>query len=89
MSSPRSLCNPGESAVRTGPQDAPEQFLWRGNLHRVLTVLAHHRGLDVEEWRVRAAAGRSAPVEVFDLSFDWSAGCWTVHPHGQAAGVPA
>jgi len=29
-------------------------------------------------WRVRAAAGRSAPPGVFDLRFDWSAGRWTV-----------
>jgi hypothetical protein len=29
-----------------------------------------------EFWRVEAWAGRSSPVGVFDLCFDWSAGRW-------------
>lgn len=35
-----------------------------------------------EVWRVEATAGRSAPVEVVDLAFDWATGRWllsTVH----------
>ena len=37
--------------------------------------------LDLEErevWRVEAGAGRSSGTGVFDLSFDWSAGRWTL-----------
>jgi hypothetical protein len=89
MVSPHSLPDLEPAAVRTGAEDAPEQFLWQGRLHRVLTVLEHREGSRVEEWRVRAAAGQRASVEVFDLSFDWSAGCWRVRPAEPATGVSA
>lgn len=29
-------------------------------------------------WRVVAAAGRAAGTGVYDLCFDWTAGCWTL-----------
>jgi hypothetical protein len=65
---------------RGGAGDAPAQFLWQGRLHVVRAVLAHTTRDRVEEWRVRAAAGRDAAPRVFVLRFDWSDGRWTVLP---------
>lgn len=77
--------------VRQGG-DGPEQFLWRGRLWKVRSVLAHWvetgpwwQGAgdllaERELWRVEAGRG---PVDlgedrsgVFDLALDWSDGCW-------------
>jgi hypothetical protein len=75
---------------RAGEADAPEEFLWEGQVHRVRAVLDHHPvpegvgpvATDVsdngEVWRVRASAGRHGYRGVFDLRFDWTAGRWTV-----------
>jgi hypothetical protein len=72
---------------RAGEGDAPEEFLWEGQVHHVRAVLAHNAlesegavagaGND-EVWRVRASAGRHGHPGVFDLRFDWTAGRWTV-----------
>lgn len=104
----------------SGPVEAPQQFLWRGRLWKVRTVLAHwvetvpwwqstgvHAAIGAEDadeeveaaaprvpigdllterelWRVEAGRGRlTADGEpdgggVFDLSFDWSDGRWTL-----------
>jgi hypothetical protein len=74
---------------RASEGDAPEEFLWEGQVHRVRAVLAHDAlegteggavtgaGRD-EVWRVRASAGRHGYRGVFDLRFDWTAGRWTV-----------
>jgi hypothetical protein len=86
-----------QGPVRRGETgDAPAQFLWQGRLHVVRTVLAHTTTDRVEEWRVRASAGRDAAPGVFLLRFDWSDGRWTVFPesadppaYGSRAGVPA
>jgi hypothetical protein len=74
---------------RAGEGDAPEEFLWEGQVHRVRAVLAHDSRQDTEGeavqgagndevWRVRASAGRHGYRGVFDLRFDWTAGRWTV-----------
>lgn len=76
--------------VRRGETEGPDQFLWRGTLWKVRAVLAHWvetgpwwqdtaARVDLvaerELWRVEA--GRSQDVAgVFDLSFDWTDGCW-------------
>ncbi len=76
--------------VRRGETDGPEQFLWRGRLWKVRAVVAHwvetvpwwqasagpsDLVAERELWRVEA--GRSLEsVGVFDLSFDWTDGCW-------------
>jgi hypothetical protein len=83
--------------VRRGEAgDAPAQFFWQGRLHVVRAVLAHTTTGRVEEWRVRASAGREDTPRVFLLRFDWSEGRWTVGPEpadpqavGSQAGVPA
>ncbi|HEY0486171.1 MAG TPA: hypothetical protein VGD72_07975 [Mycobacteriales bacterium] len=78
---------PAAGAVRRGETgDAPAQFLWEGRLHLVRTVLGHTTHGRVEEWRVRAAAGRDATPRVFVLRFDWSDGSWSVEPTGTAEG---
>lgn len=72
-----------------GEGDAPEEFLWRGHVHRVRAVLAHDAPQETERlasggagreevWRVKASAGRHSYPGVFDLRFDWTAGRWTV-----------
>lgn len=72
--------------------DEPAQFLWRGRLYLIHAVLAHWIesgqwwrqvpvSLDERErevWRVEAGTGRTAPLGVFDLGFDWSTGRWSV-----------
>jgi hypothetical protein len=72
--------------------DAPEEFLWEGQVHRVRAVLTHRAAPEAvsvpagataevdagEVWRVRASAGRHGYRGVFDLRFDWAAGRWTV-----------
>ena len=74
---------------RAGEGDAPGEFLWEGQVHRVREVLTHvsmehTRGGAVsgagrdEVWRVRASAGRHGDRGVYDLRFDWTAGRWTV-----------
>jgi hypothetical protein len=73
---------------RASDGDAPAEFLWEGQVHRVRSVLAHEpppgegeacRGAGNDEiWRVRASAGRHRQPGVFDLRFDWTAGRWTV-----------
>jgi len=66
--------------VRSGsgaPGDAPEQFLWQGQLHRVHAVLGHRSGV-YEVWRVQAAAGQRGRLSVFVLRLDWSTGRWSV-----------
>lgn len=35
-------------------------------------------GVEREVWRVEASAGRTAGSGVYDVSFDWSAGGWTL-----------
>ncbi len=76
--------------VRRGESEGPDQFLWRGRLWKVREVLAHWvetapwwqssapSGADLlverELWRVEA--GRMAAHGVFELSFNWSDGCW-------------
>lgn len=82
--------------VRRGPQhgacsDGPEQFLWRGRLWKVRSVLAHwvettawwhgddaRRDLlgERELWRVQAGRGGLESDGVFDLSLDWHDGSW-------------
>lgn len=84
--------------VRRGANEGPDQFLWRGRLWKVRSVLAHWvetgpwwqqvatataegsgAGIDLlrerELWRVEAGRG-VGHWGVFDLSFDWSDGCW-------------
>jgi hypothetical protein len=86
-----------QGPVRRGEAgDAPAQFLWQGRLHVVRTVLAHTTTGRVEEWRVRASAGRDAASRVFVLRFDWSEGRWAVVAEpadppepGSRRGVPA
>ena len=123
----------GVVAGATGLVEAPEQFLWRGGLWKVVDVLAHwvetgpwwqstgvrtaigsedgaaDTGLpegpppqrpllgdlltERELWRVEAGRGRPRPAPpggeeheaetgvvtgVFDLSFDWAEGRWTL-----------
>jgi len=74
---------------RVGEDDAPAEFLWEGQLHRVRSVIAHESPHDTEHeacsgagndevWRVRASIGRHGYPGVFDLRFDWTAGRWTV-----------
>jgi hypothetical protein len=74
---------------RAGEGDAPEEFLWEGQVHRVRAVLTHESLDDTaggavtgagrdEVWRVRASAGRHGHRGVYDLRFDWTAGRWTV-----------
>jgi hypothetical protein len=74
---------------RAGDGDAPEEFFWQGQVHRVRSVIAHDAPQDVrrpasgdagreEVWRVKASAGRHNYPGVFDLRFDWTAGRWTV-----------
>lgn len=57
---------------------APGQFVWRGRLYRVRTVLAHwveggswwrrpQRSGERQVWRVEAGTGRSALAGVYDL----------------------
>ncbi|HEV7825786.1 MAG TPA: hypothetical protein VGP02_12855 [Mycobacteriales bacterium] len=79
-----------ESSVRRGETgDAPAQFLWEGRLHLVRAVLGHTARERVEEWRVRASAGRDATSRVFVLRFDWSDGRWSVYSEPlDAAGSP-
>ena len=73
-------------SVRRGETgDAPTQFLWEGRLYLVRTVLAHSTRDRVEEWRVRAAAGRNAAPRVFVLRFDWADGRWTVYPEAPSS----
>jgi hypothetical protein len=86
-----------QGPVRRGEAgDAPAQFLWQGRLHVVHAVLGHTTTGRVEEWRVRASAGRDAAPRVFLLRFDWADGRWTVSPEsadplepGSWAGVPS
>ncbi len=95
-------------------QEGPEQFLWRGRLWKVRSVVAHwvetapwwqsagvrsvvgaddepHDGpgaepgaddllVERELWRVHAGRGGAAVDGggVFDLSFDWSDGRWSL-----------
>jgi hypothetical protein len=82
-----SACSEQDSAlseqgpVRRGETgDAPAQFLWDGRLHLVRAVLGHVTRGRVEEWRVRASAGRDSAPRVFVLRFDWSEGRWSVSP---------
>ncbi|TQS41717.1 DUF6504 family protein [Cryptosporangium phraense] len=115
---------------RGGGADAPVEFRWNGQIHRVREVLTHHRirhsprpgsstrpdlppspavvdelearraarsaeptelptdltasmrPPDEEVWRVRASPSALLPAPalagVFDLSFDWAVGHWTV-----------
>lgn len=71
----------------------PARFVWRGRLYLVRSVLAHWvesggwwrdagpavlDDAEREFWRVEAAAGRSFPVGVYDLCFQWSHGMWTI-----------
>jgi hypothetical protein len=72
----------------------PSQFLWRGRLYLVRTVLAHwvesgdwwrsaaaaagDLAAEREFWRVEAGSGRTDGVGIYDLCFDWVAGDWTV-----------
>jgi hypothetical protein len=42
-------------------------------------VLDHTTTGRVEQWRVRASAGREATPQLFTLRFDWADGRWTVH----------
>ncbi len=74
---------------RAGEGDAPEEFFWEGQLHRVRAVIAHDAPQDVrrpasdgagreEVWRVKASSGRHSYPGVFDLRFDWTTGRWTV-----------
>lgn len=71
--------------------DDPCEFLWRGRLYVIRGVLAHWietgawwntgvglDGAEREVWRVEASAGRTAGSGVYDVSFDWSAGGWTL-----------
>ncbi|GAA0220305.1 DUF6504 family protein [Cryptosporangium japonicum] len=115
-----------ETEVRRGAgADAPVEFRWNGQIHRVRVVLTHHRYRhslrpdsstrpdlppsppvvdelearraaraaeppepavagppDEEVWRVSASPSALLPVPalagVFDLSFDWAVGRWTV-----------
>jgi hypothetical protein len=86
-----------QGPVRRGEAgDAPAQFVWQGRLHVVRSVLAHTTTGHIEEWRVRASAGREAAPRVFLLRFDWSEGRWTVFPEpadplepGSRTGMPA
>ncbi len=55
----------------------PQEFRWHGRVHRVRRVLAHCR-LHEEQWRVQAIGDLATPPGVFDLSFDWIAGRWSV-----------
>lgn len=77
----------GEPADVRRSDDRPAQFLWRGRLYLVRTVLDHWKevgrwwragGVDREFWRVEAGSGRAAGTGVFDLCFDWASGGWTV-----------
>ena len=74
---------------RAGEGDAPEEFLWEGQIHRVRSVLAHEAPQETEReasggagndevWRVKASSGRHGYPGVYDLRFDWTAGRWTV-----------
>jgi hypothetical protein len=78
--------------VRRGETEGPDQFLWRGRLWKVRTVLAHwvetapwwqstepapDADLLVERELWRVEAGRGISTSgVFDLSFNWSDGRW-------------
>lgn len=72
--------------------DTPAHFLWQGRLYAVRAILKHWverddgtlGDHDRELWRVRAAAGRRADPEVFDLCFAWARSAWTLAPvpHG-------
>lgn len=78
--------------VRRGETEGPDQFLWRGRLWKVRTVLAHWvetapwwqstepavgADLLVERELWRVEAGRGiSGTGVFDLSFNWSDGRW-------------
>lgn len=71
-------------------REAPEQFLWRGRLWVVRTVVAHWVTTgawwerieesdplaEQEVWRVEAGRGRAGDFGVFDLAFDWADGRW-------------
>ncbi len=76
--------------VRRGDTAGPEQFLWRGRLWKVRAVVAHwvETGpwwqastspvdpiAERELWRVEAGRDLET-IGVFDLSFDWTDGCW-------------
>jgi hypothetical protein len=63
---------------RTRIGDAPEQFIWRGRLYLVRSVIEHDPGR-VERWQVAAAAGAFMPTGVFSLEFDWTSGTWAVY----------
>jgi hypothetical protein len=71
---------------RSGGGDAPAEFAWRGQTHRVRAVLRHRlerSGAEdapppQEVWRVRAVAVPTWIPGVFELRFDWGAGRWTV-----------
>lgn len=59
--------------------EGPDQFLWRGRLWKVRSVLAHWMSTETlaerELWRVEAGRGISTSG-VFDLSFDFAEGHW-------------
>lgn len=46
--------------VRKGPEEDPEQFLWRGRLWQVREVVAHW--VETGAWWSRQAAGDAAPA---------------------------
>lgn len=71
--------------------DRPTEFLWRNRFYAVREVLAHwvetttwwqptaHPAEGEREvWRVEASAGRAAGSGIYDLSFDWAAGRWSL-----------
>jgi hypothetical protein len=58
--------------------DAPVQFLLRGKLYVVRSVLAHRVEPGRELWRVEAAPGRSGPFGVFDLCYTSTHAGWSV-----------
>jgi hypothetical protein len=58
--------------VRRGEAEDPDQFLWRGRLWKVRTVVAHW--VETGPWWQGTQDG--AATDLFDLSFDWTDGRW-------------
>jgi hypothetical protein len=72
-------------------RNVPHQFLWRGRLWLVRAVLAHwvETGewwrlesddllAEREVWRVEAGRGLAEGPGIFELSFDWACGEWSL-----------
>jgi hypothetical protein len=56
----------------------PTRFLWQDRLYVVRALLGHQADRETEVWQVEAAAGRCAPLGVYELTLDARHGTWTL-----------